>query len=818
MTRPSVVPEETKSARPLRKSRAPLLGGLAVIVSIVVWLALSLTHSAPPPPTAPGGASPSTPTPARVHTALGTRALSGEVQDDRGTPLANALVRVTAMSAEAPATREASSDEKGRFRVDRLPTDALWVEVTREGHEAKERTFAPEGGDEHVTFVLPRQGELRVSLRDSPGQPVERTEIVITGPGLWPAQAARADARGEHVFKGLPAGSYRVRARRGPRIALPGEPVTVVPGERTQTELVLVEGAYLSGSVLDAQTKGALGGTRITIQDLTPGIDALELVTDAQGAFEASGLWPGAVRIEAQRDGYASAVRDVVLPVDQPLTLALVGAASLSGIVVDETGRAVSGARLSVATEEGLPVELASEGPTRPAGELGVTSGPVPQVPLLEGGEFALGTLATQSDGTGRFRIARLSPAPLALYVAHAGFLSTRVAVSDLKPHAEKAGLRVVLRAAGRVLGRIVDARGRGLSGVYVAVRSADGEKSTVTNDEGEYRVADVLGELSVEAAPDGHAMMHCRTVVEAGGEGRCDLTVTTELHELLVRVVDDHGMELEGAVVKLTARAATARSAGGDSGSAEHTATQLTRRDGTVRLRELPAPPYLLEARLQGHVHVRSVPVASIDREVRIQLARAATLAGIVVDSLGRAVPDATVECEDASARGRTDARGRFELDGVMPGPQVLVARRERAGEGRSAQVRARPAERLDDVRIMLSGRYQGEVADAGSEGGTSPARAAREERASDAREERADFVLEQRGRALVLTQIAPGSAAAKAGFRAGDVLTAIDDEVPLSVAHARGMLRDPPGRAAVVRVLRSKRPVNLRYRRPAF
>ena len=50
---------------------------------------------------------------------------------------------------------------------------------------------------------------------------------------------------------------------------------------------------------------------------------------------------------------------------------------------------------------------------------------------------------------------------------------------------------------------------------------------------------------------------------------------------------------------------------------------------------------------------------------------------------------------------------------------------------------------------------------------------------------------------------------------MRAGDVIAAVDGEDVLSAAHARGMLRDPPNTNARVRLLRSRQPVNVRYRR---
>jgi S1-C subfamily serine protease len=107
--------------------------------------------------------------------------------------------------------------------------------------------------------------------------------------------------------------------------------------------------------------------------------------------------------------------------------------------------------------------------------------------------------------------------------------------------------------------------------------------------------------------------------------------------------------------------------------------------------------------------------------------------------------------------------------------------------------------------VRIVLSGRLSSEDL---ADGGTTT----REVSAP-----KSTLTLEQRGRVLVVTQVVQPGPAARAGLRSGDVISAIDGEVPLSAAHAR-MLRTPAGRTALVRVLRNKHPVNLQYRRPAL
>ncbi|MET0283226.1 MAG: carboxypeptidase regulatory-like domain-containing protein [Polyangiales bacterium] len=779
-------PDRTTSKPPQEPASARwmlALGAVVMVLAGVLGMRLFQGASVPTGVALDGGVEPGTP----EAGLRGPRALAGVVQDDRDQPLVEALVRVSSPEY-AGEQREAKTDASGHFRFPDLPAAVLRVEVTRAGHEARELTLSARD-DAALTFVLARQGELRIALRDAPGNPVDDAEVVITGPGLWPAQAARADARGEVLFVGLAAGDYNVRARRAGRVALGQGPTAIVPGQRTEAELTLSDGPSLRGSVVDAQSNKPLANARVSVQDLTPGLDALTVSTDAQGQFSASGLWPGASRIDVQRDGYAPMGRELELPARAPLLIALEGAASLSGLVVDEEGKPLAGAQISVSTGEGLPIDLAEPR----EGELGVTRGPVPQVPRGTSPEFALGTFATESDAKGAFRIARLAPQSLVLHVLRPGYLSERVQVDDLAPHVEKTDVRIVLHAAGRVSGKVTDARGVGLQAVYVLAHAGEREQSTLTDSDGAYALRDLLGEVSVEAMPDGRTTLRCKLQVKANEEARCDLSADSALHTLHLRVVDEYGNALEGARVLVRA------------GKATDSETGFSRPDGTLSIGELPPPPYTVDVTLAGYLELDDLPVSGSEKELRIQLGRAASLSGVVVDSLGRVVPSAFVGTKEGESSSETDADGEFTLHGVPPGPHTLVAHHAGAGDGHSAEVRARASERLEGLRIALKGRYE-------------PDPDASVARAKEERPRPSDLGLELRGRIFVVTQVLANGLANKAGLRIGDVLSAVDGEPPLSVAHARGLLRDPPGRIATVRVIRDRRPINLRYKRPAL
>src|SRR5262249_38812457 len=157
-----------------------------------------------------------------------------------------------------------------------------------------------------------------------------------------------------------------------------------------------------------------------------------------------------------------------------------------------------------------------------------------------------------------------------------------------------RADVRLVMRQAGRVEGRLHDASGRGVGGVYIAAHGKEGsEQSALTAGDGSFGIADVLGEVTVEATPSGYAPVACDVSVHAAEVVRCELLLDSALHELAVRVEDERGLELAGALVSVRALSSTRK------------LSQLTRSDGAATVRELPEPPYLVDVSREGYLPV---------------------------------------------------------------------------------------------------------------------------------------------------------------------------------------------------------------------
>ncbi|HLL85349.1 MAG TPA: carboxypeptidase regulatory-like domain-containing protein [Longimicrobium sp.] len=155
--------------------------------------------------------------------------------------------------------------------------------------------------------------------------------------------------------------------------------------------------------------------------------------SDGRGQLQLSGLAPGTYRVEARSVGYAPwAKNDIQVPYPGELLISLHGAGVLEGFVVDASGRPAAGATVTVIGDEEPAVVTTGEG--------GGFSAEV------EGGTYQLA--ARRGNDTG----ALLKP-----LVVPSG--------------ATVGGLRLELRAAGAIFGKVVSAAdGLPVPGAVVAV------------------------------------------------------------------------------------------------------------------------------------------------------------------------------------------------------------------------------------------------------------------------------------------------------------------------------------------------------------
>jgi Carboxypeptidase regulatory-like domain len=199
-----------------------------------------------------------------------------------------------------------------------------------------------------------------------------------------------------------------------------------------------------------------------------------QLVADAKGAFTVEIPGPGVYVVEASADGYAiskSEPANTDTDLGKELRIQLSTGVSLSGMVVDETGRPINGATLLARSQFGkvLPVSAAK-----------LSSG------------------AGVATADGRFRFDHLSPGKETIRALHPEFVFAEVRDLELKEGAVQTPLTITMKRGGTVRGRVFDQFGRPAAGVPLHFRSSDYHDfegsnefaAGVSDDAGDYEVA----------------------------------------------------------------------------------------------------------------------------------------------------------------------------------------------------------------------------------------------------------------------------------------------------------------------------------------
>jgi hypothetical protein len=182
-------------------------------------------------------------------------------------------------------------------------------------------------------------------------------------------------------------------------------------------------------------------------------------------------------------------------------------------------------------------------------------------------------------------------------------------------------------------------------------------------------------------------------------------------------------GAPLEGALV--TAR----RQRGRGPGSAEEPVAQATSDgDGRFVLADLAAGTYLVSASSPGFATARAPGVTAGTGDLALDLARGGRVAGRVRSRRdGAAVAPFTVVIRRAGGRGArlsvasvsvVDPSGRFELDGLSPGPSILQVSSPFHAPSEEVAVEVPEAPGVAEVEVLLAagGELPGRVVERGS------------------------------------------------------------------------------------------------------
>lgn len=652
------------------------------------------------------------------------------------------------------------SDERGHFRVEGLAAGVYKLEARAAGHGRVRRYVQiPTPGE--LTVELSASSFVEGFVVDEQGQPVAGAEVLLAG------KEASTTMTGEGGGFSLEAeaGTYALSARKEQAAGALAEPVVVTVGRTVSgLQIKLGTGAELHGRVVQKSSGAPVAGAQVLVSPWGRNGDVARVVTDEQGTFSAPGLPAGGYDVVARAPGYVRAMRRGVM-VSQgerfELTLELRGMGAVQGTVRDEADRPVAGAL--VTTDQFVSDMLGTtytRALTDAEGRYRLTGLPVGSAYLMayrEGSAVAASALVEVTEGEpqeqdfvlaelgtveGRVRTPLGSPPeePLRLVMIREGLSGGQV--PEVGPlGAEGRFIRKV--PAGSYTLRVfpdgIDIRQLS-SDVYVQVEAGRTSRVEVVLYE---EVTDALYGLVLEpdGSPSAGAQVEARAkdgsvsrTVQTRADGRFQVPLPPEargqLFELNAvnngRMASLREVQAQGREVVLRLQSAgSVRGRVLRAGGVPAQGFRLHVRSpegpwspmgglepefpgGHFELSGLPSGSLRIDAHSQGLFGSVTLRLGAGEQaEVEILLQPLCRLRGRVVNAITRVpVMGATIHADEAlsdASPATTDEQGFFEMQGVLPGEQVLSIFGGNRGYARR-KVLLRAGEERDLGEIALS------------------------------------------------------------------------------------------------------------------
>jgi hypothetical protein len=285
-----------------------------------------------------------------VEVQLGAPArIAGVVRSAAG-PVAGAAVSASLAGAGAPLA-QAVTDTNGRYDLGGLAPGSYWVVITVGGRaRANYPGITLRAGERFpLNASLADPSAVEGTVTDANGAPV--TGALVSAGGGWfragggrgdAPLAARTDAAGHYRLEGVPGGPLRIAARRDDASPASTQMVTVEEGGTAHADLVLADGAVVTGLVIDARGN-PIPGANVAAMD---GAGAARRGGAALATADTSGSYllavrPGTYSLSAWRpDRPAFGPRPAVLA---SATVAVGQRAEVNLVVPDDPSPTVTG-------------------------------------------------------------------------------------------------------------------------------------------------------------------------------------------------------------------------------------------------------------------------------------------------------------------------------------------------------------------------------------------------------------------------------------------------------------------------------------------
>ncbi len=373
------------------------------------------------------------------------------------------------------------------------------------------------------------RGDLCGVVRSTEGKVIPGASVRLSREGRSAKTTTNGD--GYYEFLGLPAGrGYGLRVEAaGFKVAEQG-PITVLAGQKTKVDFALIplrtedKGAIVG--VVRADGGEGIAGAKV---EILSGPSDGRTITAKGGRFVLRGLKGGVYALSVSALGFATKVVEGIEVVS--------GRGTEVRIVLQRVDGEGTGAIFGVVRNgEGAPI---------PGATVAIVVGP-------SGGE-------TTTDADGKYVLANLAPGRYALKASAEGYVPQVQDGLELRAGEEKRvdfSLRRAEARFGVIEGQVTNREGTPIAGATVAVVVGPTPRSVTTNEEGRYRMAEMLpGEYKLQATKDGYLPGKRGGVLLAGRVLTLNFVLErqeTRTGAIVGKVTDGEGQPIPGATVAI--------------------------------------------------------------------------------------------------------------------------------------------------------------------------------------------------------------------------------------------------------------------------
>jgi protocatechuate 3,4-dioxygenase beta subunit len=632
--------------------------------------------------------------------------LKVKVTGPDGRPVPNAWVRLENPRLlpratdpwQLPLRRVAFTDGSGTATLPRAAGETLTVWAAAPGYPVAAQKNVR--GDS-AAVRLAAGPSRRLAVRDPQGRPVEGAFVGLVE-SAW--LAGRTPESGILDLAVPPAGvDLRIETADGRRLSYRLRPAR--PDETGPAVAVLKPAAPASGKVVAARDGRPVAGALAWLNEDT----ATVARSGADGTFRLPSLPEQEAAVFAAAPGFFQSYSRT--SGGRVPTFALEPRLRIAGVVVDEAGRPVAGARLNAAFLTGSRSSPAAS----------------------SSGGFA------RSDAAGRFLLKSLAAGvAYDLRIAREGFAPARQELPAREAGSQAPELRIVLRAGRAAFGVVVDSGRRPVAGAQASL-----QPTTPTDLSARLRAArekperysapptDAAGRFELKNLPAGtfdlvvrgrgFAPLTVPALAIPEGKGNVDLGTVMLAPGATLRglVVDARGNAIAGAEVR--AKAATRELLPMITVRDPGPADAVSGADGAFALEDR-SPGESLDITVSHPGYgPGSAPGVAVPREapVRIVLQDTSRVSGRAVDPDGKPVAGAAIYLSEEEStsiageslqvpsgrahRGLTDDDGGFVLDGVSPGPIALYAQAPHRQHAELKNLEVKAGQDLANVELVL-------------------------------------------------------------------------------------------------------------------